>query len=123
MIGDTSLPVPSARRWSLPQVAVLCAIAGPIVIRAIEMPATPLGIGRFLFSLATVALVYVTPYQTFLRRAFLAMIAEAIFGFVAFALVDIPFVADHRAQIGVATFAIADSIERIEAAFAHGVGR
>lgn len=114
MVASHSLLVPTSRRFSVPQAILVAVTLAALITRACEMPVTPLGIGRIVFSLAALAFVCFAPYQSFARRAIVVLVFEAIAGTLAFMLVDVPFVFGHQQQIGMAAVAIAENVERIE---------
>ncbi len=59
----------------------------------------PNGLIRTVVSLGAVAAVYAARRQTFFKQAMYVLAVEAVGGSIAFALVDIPFVEGHHAQI------------------------
>ncbi len=113
MIADGFLSHAKRRRTTAEIVVVSIAI-GALAIRAIETPATPFGLLRLTVSVAAIVFVYFAPYQQFARRAFAVLAFEAIFGTLAFAFVDVPFVFDHQRQIGTLAVSIAESVDRFE---------
>ena len=95
--------------------SLLVAVAiAALVTRAVETPATPLAIVRTLVSAAAIAFVWFAPFQSFARRAMVVLAFEAVFGTIAFALVDVPFVMDHQRQIGMLALSIAERVDRLE---------
>ncbi len=62
-------------------------------------PFLPNGLIRTIFSLGAIAAVYAARRQTFLKQALYVLAVEAAGGILAFALIDVPFVEGHRAQI------------------------
>lgn len=92
----------------------MCVAVAAIGFRALEMTPSAVNLARLLFSVVMLALVFLAPFQTLVRRAALALVLEAVVGTTAFAFIDVPFVADHRVQIGAVAIAISDGIGRLE---------
>lgn len=92
----------------------MCVALSAIGLRAFEMTPSAPNLVRLLFSIVTLALVFVAPYRTLVRRAAFALVFEAIVGTTAFAIIDVPLVADHRAQIGAVAIAISERVVALE---------
>ncbi|GAC1302766.1 MAG: hypothetical protein NVS2B3_09340 [Vulcanimicrobiaceae bacterium] len=114
MIAPRSLCSLPARRHTPAQSLLVAVAIAALVTRAFETPATPLALVRTLFSAAAIAFVWFAPFQSFARRAMVVLACEAIFGTIAFACIDVPFVMDHQRQIGMLALSIAERVDRFE---------
>jgi len=94
---------------------VLVSVAvSALMVRLLETPASPFGLLRITLSVAAIVFVYFAPYQQLARRAIAVLAFEALFGILAFALVDVPFVFDHQLQIGALAVSLSQNVDRFE---------
>lgn len=110
MIAPPSLISFSARSRSLPKLVLAFSAIFVLAVRALETPPSLALAVRVVVSVLTIGFVCFSSYKTFARRAIVVLACEALVGLIAFAFVDLPFVLDHRQQIGTMAIAISDSV-------------
>lgn len=114
MVGDRLSNTSAGRRRSISTVVLVFIAVAALFTRALEMPASPWGLLRIVFSVVAIAFVFFAPIQSLARRATAVILCEAILGTISFLAIDLPFLTDHRQQIDRLALAIAERVDRFE---------
>ena len=100
MIARLGAPGVATKGNHLALLAIVASAALFASVRFFEDPTNPATLARALASALAIACVCLARRQPLLNRAAIFVALESIGGVVAFAFVDVPFIENHREQIG-----------------------